>query len=278
MADLQVTALPRPDLTAEWLRWLRNTRGRSPNTVATYARSARSVGKPLVDATMDDIEAWFASRALGPDGAPRPHSARNNELSAIRGFYRWAMRFEHRSDDPTIRLDLLSRQKRISRFVGADDLARLLATLPPDLRRAVALGAYGGLRVSEAAALNWRDIDQDSRRMIVRGKGDRERSVGLPVRLLDVLLPDTGGNVVSGRDEAYSWHYLTGKVNAAIKAAGVDATFHKLRHRFGFKAAEAGIAPTSIARAMGHESLTTTMGYIAAVDSDLDLIAEAVSR
>ena len=67
-------------------------------------------------------------------------------------------------------------------------------------------------------------------------------------------------------------------MNAAIRSAGVDATYHKLRHRYGFKAAEAGMAPTSIARAMGHESLTTTMGYIAAVDSDLDLIAEAVSR
>ena len=84
--------------------------------------------------------------------------------------------------------------------------------------------------------------------------------------------------MVTGRPDGYSGHYLQIKVNAAIRAAGVDATFHKLRHRFGFKAAEAGIAPTSIARAMGHQSLTTTMGYIAAVDSDLDLIADAVSR
>jgi integrase/recombinase XerD len=165
----------------------------------------------------------------------------------------------------------------VSRFVGNDDLRRLLTTLPADLRRAVALGAYGGLRVSEAATLHWDDIDQDTRRMIVRGKGDKERTIGLPFALLDVILPNKGGNVVTGA-APYSPHYLQMKVNAAIRTAGVDATFHKLRHRFGYKAAEGGISPTSIARAMGHESLTTTMGYIAAVDSDLDLIAEAVSR
>jgi len=263
---------------AEWLTWLSEDRGRAKNTIATYARSARSVEVPLIEASREDLEAWWRRRAVGADGSPRPHSARNNELSAIRSFYKWAQRFERRADDPTVRLDLLSRQKRISRFVGNDDLQKLLSTLQPDLRRAVALGAYGGLRVSEAASLDWRDVDQDQRRMIVRGKGDKERSVGLSFTLLNILLPVSGGNVVTAGGLEHDGHYLQMKVNAAIKNAGVDATFHKLRHRFGFKSAEAGVPATSIANAMGHDSLTTTMGYIAAVDSDLDLIADAVSR
>ena len=265
-------------LQDDWLEWLKSDRGRSPNTIATYRRSARSFGAPLETATREDIEAWWRRRATDAEGNPRPHGARNNELSAIRSFYKWAQRFEHRPDDPTIRLDLLTKQKRISRFVGNDDLEKLLNVLPADLRRAVALGAYGGLRVSEAAILDWRDVNQDQRRMIARGKGDKERSIGMSFTLLAILLPDTGGNVVTGGGLVHDGHYLQVKVNAAIRAAGVDATFHKLRHRFGYKAAEAGIPATSIAHAMGHESLTTTMGYIAAVDSDLDLIAEAVSR
>jgi integrase len=68
------------------------------------------------------------------------------------------------------------------------------------------------------------------------------------------------------------------KVNAAMRAAGVQESFHKLRHRFGYKAAAGGAPTTSIAKAMGHASLTTTMGYIHPMDSDLDLIAEAVTR
>jgi site-specific recombinase XerD len=265
-----------PDRQSEWLRWLRVDRGLAVNTVSTYARTARSLSVPLMDATADDIEAWWRERAVTEDGRARPHGSRNNELSALRSFYKWAQRFGHRVDDPTIRLDLLRQQKRISRFVGSDDLAKLLTTLDPPMRRAVALGAYGGLRVSEAAGLHWGDIDQGTRRMIVRGKGDKERSVGLPVVLLDILLPNTGGNVITG-GAPYSEHYLQMKVNRAIKAIGVNATFHKLRHRFGFMAATADVPVTSIARAMGHESLVTTMGYIAATDSHLDLIGEAVT-
>ena len=261
-----------PALVAQWLAWLSVERNRSPNTIETYRRTMRTLPGDPADLTRDDIEQWWRDRASGSV------SSRNNELSAVRGFYRWCVRFEHRDDDPSARLDMLKRAKRVSRFVGKDDLARLLANLPPDLRRAVALGAYGGLRVSEAASLDWSDINVESRRIIVRGKGDKERVVGLTTTLLDHLLPDTGGNVVRAGGSPFSGHTLQQKVNAAIRANGVDATFHKLRHRFGYKAAEAGIPATSIARAMGHESLTTTMGYIAAVDSDLDLIAEAVTR
>ena len=258
-------------LIREWLDWLRIERGRSENTVQTYARTLRTLPN-APEATREDVEEWWRDRAEGSV------ASRNNELSAVRGFYRWSQRFEHREDDPTVRLDLLKRPKRISRFVGRSDLDTLLGELPDDLRRAVALGAYGGLRVSEAADLHWRDVNQESRRMIVRGKGDKERSVGLSIGLLDMLLPDTGGYVVTGTDRHVSGHSLQLRVNRAIKAAGVDATFHKLRHRFGYKSAEAGVPATSIANAMGHESLSTTMGYIAAVDSDLDVIAEAVLR
>jgi len=261
-----------PTLSEQWLDWLKVERNRSDNTISTYARTMKTLGDHPERMTREGVEQWWRERAEGSV------STRNNELSAVRGFFRWLARFEHREDDPTIRLDLLTRPRRVSRFVGRDDLAHLLDTLPADLRRAVALGAYAGLRVSEAASLHWRDVEHESRRLIVRGKGDNDRRVGLSATLLDQLLPEGGGYVVTGRAETMSAHTLQQRVNAAIKAAGVDATFHKLRHRYGFKSAEAGIKPTAIANAMGHASLQTTMGYIAATDTDLDLIAEAVTR
>jgi hypothetical protein len=40
-------------------------------------------------------------------------------------------------------------------------------------------------------------------------------------------MPDAGGNVVTDRDRGWTPAYLGQRVNAAIKAAGVDCTFHK---------------------------------------------------
>ena len=83
--------------------------------------------------------------------------------------------------------------------MSRDDLHRLLTSLPDDLRRAVALGAYAGLRVSEVAALHWRDVDLEARRArVMHSKGGKSRVVALGVVLVDQLQPDTGGYVVSG--------------------------------------------------------------------------------
>lgn len=258
-------------LVEEWLDWLATERGRSANTVATYARTLRTLPDAAI-ASREDVEAWWKARA---GKSPR---TRANELSAVRAFYRWAQRFEHRTDDPTVRLDAPKMPQTVHRYVNRADLNRLLADLPPDLARAVALGAYAGLRVSEAATLDWSDVDTELGRLIVRGKGDKERFVGLPAVLLDRLLPETGGNVVAAGGKPYTGHTLQMKVNRAIRELGVEATFHALRHRFGTIAAGSGVPLTSLARAMGHSSPTTTAIYIGATDTDLDLIAEAVTR
>lgn len=259
-------------LVEQWLGWLTHERGRSPNTVATYARTLRTLRHDLENATREEIEEWWRSRA---GYAP---TTRANELSAVREFFRWCQRFEHRNDDPTARLDPPRLPRNVHRYVGREDLAHLLRELPTDLGRAVALGAYAGMRIAEVAVLDWSDVDREMSRIIIRGKGAKERHVGLAPLLLDRLLPDTGGNVVTAGQRPYTVTALRVRVNRAIRDAGVDGTFHKLRHRYGTMAVAAGIPLTSVARAMGHASPTTTALYVGASDSDLDLIAEAVTR
>jgi site-specific recombinase XerD len=260
-------------MVEQWLAWLERDRGRTANTLATYRRTMRTLPQPPEMATIDQIEAWWRSRS------DLAKTSRNNELSAVVGFYKWLNRFDHREDNPTRRLDQLKVGNRVSRFVVKDDLERLLTNLSPELRRAVALGAYGGMRVSEVAAVDWRNVNLEARRIYVLSKGDKERSVGLGYALLDIIGPPmTAGNVVTRQETGYTAQWLQVKVNRALKAQGVQETFHKLRHRYGYEAARAGIPLPSIARAMGHESTTQTLKYIAAVDSDLDLIAEAVAR
>ncbi len=114
--------------------------------------------------------------------------------------------------------------------------------------------------------------------MRVTGKGQRTRLVGMSPLLLDELLPDTGGNVVTAGGEAMSAGALQRRVNRAIRSAGVGATFHQLRHRFGTVALAATGNLLAVSRAMGHASPATTAIYAAASDDVADEIAEAVAR
>ena len=259
------------DLVQTWLHTLKPERGLTPNTIDTYARSLRTLPNAPT-ATREDVEAWWRSRAH------LSAATRVNELSALRTFYKWCLIWEHRTDDPTLRVPVLKLPAGLPRPISRADLTNLLGKLPEDLRRAVCLGAYGGLRVSEAASLSWLDIDREMSRLRITGKGNKTRLVGINPILLDSLLPDTGGNVVTGKPKGYSAGVLQRKVNRAIRAAGVDATFHQLRHRFGTIALASGVNLLAVSRAMGHASPATTAIYAATSDADLDVIAEAVTR
>ena len=260
-----------PDLPTAWLAHQR-AEGVALNTVAARARVLRSLPNAGT-ATREEVEAWWAERRhLSP-------ATRSNDLACLRSFYRWARRWEHRDDDPTLRIDAPRVDKGLPRPLSRADLHRLLSTLPDDLRRAVALGAYAGLRVSEVAALHWHDVDLEARRArVIKGKGGKPRVVALGAVLVDHLLPDTGGNVVTGTAQSYTAASLQRRVNRAMHRAGVEGTFHALRHRYGTLAYQATRDLVAVGRQMGHSSPVTTAIYAAASDDVADAIAEAVAR
>ncbi len=265
-----------PDLHPDVTRWLGYLaqRNRSPSTIRSYSSTMRTFHPDPCTATIEDVEAWWQSL----DGLSV--NTRTRSLSCVRSFYTWAARFDLVTVNPTRRLDPPHRGRKLPQPISRADLHRLLGGADPEMRRALCLGAYAGLRVSEAAVLNWTDVDLESRRIIVRGgKGDKDRAVGLSVLLLDALLPNTGGNVVTAGGSAYSAASLQRKINRAIRRAGVDATFHRLRARYATVALAGTGNLLAVSRALGHSSpATTAASYALSADSDLDLIAEAVTR
>lgn len=241
------------------------------NTMKARARTLRSVGCAGT-ATREDVETWWSARA------DLSASTRAVDLANLRAFYRWASRWEHRTDDPTTRLDAPKVPNGLPRPISRDALHQLLEKLNAPERRAVCLGAYAGLRVSEAAGLDWADVDLEAKRARVLGKGQKSRLVALSVVLVDQLLPVVDGNVVTAGDKAFSAAQLERRVNRAIATAGVDATFHQLRHRYGTIAYQATGDLLAVGRQMGHSSPVTTAIYAEASDQVADRIAAAVAR
>ena len=261
-----------PDAVAAFLAWAERDRGRSPHTLTRYRATLAQIPDPI-DATIEDIEAWWATRY---DLSP---ATRANELACLRSFYAWATRFDLRADDPTRRLIFPKVPNRLPRMVGRSDFERLLGEATadePDLRRAYALGGYGGLRVSECASLDWRDVDLEARRLYVRGKGQKERPVPINNLLLDHLLPRGEGNVVSpGRP--YTASALQRRVNRHMKRHGVPGTFHDFRKRGASIILSKGGNPVAVQRMFGWSSMETVMSYAVVGDSELDRIAEMLT-
>lgn len=268
--------MPSPDLVEDFIHWAERDRNRSPNTILRYRATLRDLSAfaTLPDATQDEVQEWWESRY---DMSP---GTRSNELACLRTYYKWCIKFDHVVRDPTRRLDAPKIPNRVPRMIGRSDFDKLLGELTkdaPDLRRVFALGGYAGLRISECAALDWKDIDLEARRLFVRGKGLKERPVPLSPVLLDYILPVTAGNVATGGGRPYTGAVLQRKVNRLMDRAGIDNTFHGLRKRGASIALSKGASPVAVKVMFGWSSMETVSNYAVVGDDELDRIAEMLT-
>jgi site-specific recombinase XerD len=279
------------DAVESFLDWAERDKLRSPATLRRYRSVLQQLDDPA-GATREDIEAWWRRQREMQDGRTRAPATRANELHCLRSFYKFAIRFGYRDEDPTSRLDAPPIDNAIPRPIPRADLARAMDACDevgaPELRRALALGAYAGLRVSEAATLDWSAIDLETRFIRIRGKGRKERICGASPKLLDEILPrpEQGGNVVwagavdaNGHPKQYSADTMQRRVNRHLdRVCGPGVTFHKLRARYVTN----GIAETgdifAVSRAVGWASIETAKHYAELSDDSLHRIAAAASR
>lgn len=259
------------NLSEQHIAWLERQNDRAPNTLASRARVLRSVANAGT-ATREDLETWWESRSHLATGT------RAVDLSHLRDFYRWCQMFDHRTDDPSIRLRPPRVTNAVHRKIDNAAVSRLILALPADLARAVMLGAFAGLRISESAALDWSDIDTGDDVLIVRrSKGGKSRSVPVsPDLIRRISEGENVGNVVTAGGTAYRADQLQRRLNRAMKAHGCEFTSHDLRHRWGIAAYRSSNDLLAVAEMMGHSSVNTTKIYASADSEAKRRIAAAV--
>jgi integrase/recombinase XerC len=133
-----------------------------------------------------------------------------------------------------------------------------------------------GLRSQEVLQLRLGDLDMADRRVLVRGKGDKERLVPLPgllIRLVRKYLalerPEGGADrlfvVLQGQRRgqpmgraALRRIFRTRRSQALL----TEANPHRLRHTFGTDMARNGVRLPVLQRMMGHAYPETTLQYV----------------
>jgi integrase/recombinase XerC len=209
-------------------------------------------------------------------------------VGAIRTFYRWAVSSGRIDQDPSL---LLGRPKVVNRLPTvlrpreADDLAEAPRGTdhgdPVD--RAVALRdravlelLYGsGLRVGEVATLTLDRIDVRRRRVLVLGKGSKEREVPISEYAADaltgylrhgrsVMAPEGSRQVfLNRRRNPFSERDIRTMVQryGATLLPGRRVTPHTLRHSFATHLLEGGADIRAVQELLGHASVATTQRY-----------------
>lgn len=265
----------------------------SPNTVAAYRRDLTQLAVFLSrDRTsFSTVEYPLLRRFLAQQhtlGYARSSIARR--VAAIRTFYRWALASGRLQHDPSALLGrpkVVNRLPTVLRAREASALAEApsegVASDPDPLTRAVALRdravielLYGsGLRVGEVAGLSVGSVDLDRGRVLVLGKGSREREVPISdfaaeaiseyLRSARPLMAPSGsmGLFFNLRKKPFSTRDIRRSMEryAERLLPGRRVSPHTLRHSFATHLLEGGADIRAVQELLGHASLATTQRY-----------------
>ena len=164
------------------------------------------------------------------------------------------------------------KAKRLPVVLSPEEVSRLLAAVESPKARLLLTVMYGcGLRISEAAGLEVRDID--SQRMVIhirQSKGRKDRYVPLGATLLEALReywraerPAVFLFPGSQADKPVSLAAVREEFRLAQRIAGIETpcTTHTLRHSYASHCLAAGMEVSAIQQILGHASLETTATY-----------------
>lgn len=227
-------------------------RGLSEQTIKRRESSLRKFGDPT-RVTLLELEDVLA-RARAPE-------SKKAIVGDLRRFVVWCQSHDVDVSDPLERFDRVKVPQRMPTPVSREELERILEVAYGPTRVAVMLMAYAGLRVSEVAALDHRDIRRDLGVLFVRnGKGDRDDVIPLAPALAAVLPPGRRGPVFPccplGR-------HVSGRIQRAMRRAGVGGRPHDLRSTFGTEVARASGGNTFLTqKLMRHTNLSSTQRYV----------------
>ncbi len=262
----------------DFVNWLQR-RNPSARTWRDYSYDLRHFASAMSNLTIKEINFHDIDRfvSLQVSQGYKPTTV-NRRLAAIQAFYAYLA-----DEDPTlvcpviIRRHFLREPQRLPRPVREEELRAFFAVIETVRDRAMfILMLRCGLRISEVASLLLSDLflTEPAPRLVVHGKGSRERSVYLSSQAEWALRHHLAERPHAMSDFVFLSYQLRGLSTTAIhkrlmlyrEKAKVRLTCHRLRHSFANDLLTAGAPVTTIQKLMGHRWLETTQIYVQAND------------
>jgi integrase/recombinase XerD len=204
------------------------------------------------------------------------------KLSCLRGFYKWLLLDKRIGHNPTVNLESPSSWKVLPKALAQSEVEHMMEQAGMSAEhpqadavalrdRAIVEMLYaGGVRVSELTGLGAEDLSLAEGRMLVRGKGDKERIVPLgraAVEALDAYLSRGRPALAIRPRESRLFLSIRGAgltrqwVWRLVKQLDARASPHVLRHSCATHMVENGADLRTVQTLLGHADISTTQVY-----------------
>ena len=171
-------------LAEDFLSYIGDIRGLSDNTVTNYGIDLRHWLSWMEKAGLDEQsftrdDALSYARELMSEFSERSVL---RKLTALRTYYGYLIRRGIASSDPFSGISLRMKERRLPSVLTEEEVRELLAVprhgYMDERDHMLFLLIYNsGMRISEALSVDATDFDFPHRRILIRGKGDKERFV-----------------------------------------------------------------------------------------------------
>lgn len=282
-ADNQsVSAERNSELLREYIGYVRVEKGLRPLSCEAYERDLLQFAEFLEGEGVLLVAVRHAQVAgflehLRRHGVESRSAAR--KLSCLRGFYKWLLLDKRIDRDPTVNLESPATWKVLPKSLAETEVTAMLERADVRGTDAVALRDRailellyaGGLRVSELTGLHVEDLSLDAGRVLVRGKGDKERIVPLgraAVEAVEKYLREARGQLQrKGRASGALFLSVRGApltrqwIWSLVKSSDGHASPHMLRHSCATHMVEHGADLRTVQTLLGHADIATTQVY-----------------
>ena len=291
-----------PPFAESYLNYMYTVKGKSANTVKEYFYDLRIFFRyiyakennlnydddfSVVDFSTDLLNKvtlfdLFSYMAYLRSDRHLESSGRARKTASIKSFFKYCNSTAKIIDtNVAAELDSPKIPKRLPKYLELDESKKLLSSVPESGSKfsvrdycILTLFLNCGLRLSELASINIKDIRQDS--LYVIGKGNKERTIYLNKSCLEAInsylavrphdkVKDRDALFLSGRNQRISVKTIQYIVKKYLKAAGLDDTkysVHKLRHTAATLMYQHGhVNIRELQMILGHESISTTEIY-----------------
>ena len=250
----------------------------SNNTLISYINDLYYfylfIKKDLNKVVEEDIRDYLEYLNLKKENA----SSIRRKISTFKTFYKYLYNegIMDKKDYPMVRIAYPKMEKKLPKFVYYNDLLEIIDESAKDKdgirdRLIIEMLYATGVRVSELVNIKYEDIDFDNKRIIITGKGNKQRIVYFGDYALEVLnkyiathdknkdnylFTNAKGDRITDRGVRYIIDNIMSKLSVKT-----HVTPHVLRHTFATDMLNNGCDIKVVQELLGHSSLRTTEVY-----------------
>ena len=267
----------------KWQTYMASSKGEGARTISSYTSDLRQYFAFLKEEGIDDTEEITYDNIrdfIAEQSSEKASASVVRMAAAIRSFHGF-LAFMYDEEDPSLNLTVHKNQKVLPVYCTQEEISRLMAsfddTKPQQLLdHAILELIYAcGLRVSEACNLQVNEVDLESGKVRVTGKGNKTRIVPIASGARDVLkqyfsvvrplfLKKNSTRFFINR---YGRNVNPEYVQRMLHQKDLELGFtkhitpHKLRHSYATHLLENGADLRSIQEMLGHANIKTTELY-----------------